>query len=174
VLDDDLRIMEPGDDRLGRLARGGNIPIGYYKDPEKTAKTFVTAADGNRYVVPGDVARVEADGAITLLGRGSGCINSGGEKIFPEEVESALKAHDAVFDAVVVGVPDARWGQAVAAVVETRSGFDVPTLDQLDAHCRERLAGYKVPRHLHHVDRIERSPSGKPDYRWAATVATGG
>ena len=174
VLDDDLRIMEPGDERLGRLARGGNIPIGYYKDPEKTAKTFVTAADGKRYVVPGDVARVEADGAITLLGRGSGCINSGGEKIFPEEVESALKAHDAVFDAVVIGVPDVRWGQAVAAVVETRAGFDRPTLDQLDAHCRERLAGYKVPRHLHHVDRIERSPSGKPDYRWAATVATGG
>jgi acyl-CoA synthetase (AMP-forming)/AMP-acid ligase II len=166
-------VIEPGRDVLGRLARGGNIPIGYYKDPKKTAETFVTGADGNRYVVPGDIARVEADGAITLLGRGSGCINSGGEKIFPEEVEAALKAHPAVFDAVVVGVPDARWGQAVAAVVEPRPEHEPPTLEQLDAHCRERLAGYKVPRRLHLVDTVQRSPSGKPDYRWAAGIASG-
>ena len=103
---------------------------------------------------------------MTLLGRGSVCINSGGEKIYPEEVESALKAHPAVFDAVVVGVPDERWGERVAAVVEVRPGHDV-TLEELDVHAREHIAGYKVPRELHVVDKIERSPSGKPDYRWA-------
>jgi acyl-CoA synthetase (AMP-forming)/AMP-acid ligase II len=178
VLDDDLDVVAAGQQHdgrpiVGRLARSGNIPIGYYKDPEKTAATFVTATDGNRYVVAGDFAQVEADGSITLLGRGSVCINSGGEKIFPEEVEAALKAHPAVFDAVVVGVPDERWGQAVAAVVEVRPGHDAPTLEQLATHCRERLAGYKTPRHLHLVDQIVRSPSGKPDYRWAAEVAVG-
>lgn len=171
VLDDDLRPVEPGSGVVGRLARGGNIPIGYHKDPAKTATTFLTAADGNRYVVPGDYATVEEDTSITLLGRGSVCINSGGEKIFPEEVEATLKAHPAVFDVVVVGVPDNRWGQAVAAIVQTRDGAEAPTLDDLDAHCRSRIAGYKVPRHLRLVDEVVRSPSGKPDYRWAATVA---
>jgi acyl-CoA synthetase (AMP-forming)/AMP-acid ligase II len=110
---------------------------------------------------------------MTLLGRGSVCINSGGEKIFPEEVEAALKAHPAVFDAIVVGVPDERWGQKVAAVVQLRDGHTV-TLEELDAHAREHVAGYKVPRELHVVDKIERSPSGKPDYPWATKVATGG
>jgi len=164
--------VAPGSGVVGRLARSGNIPVGYHKDEDKTAATFVTGADGRRYVIPGDFATVEADGSITLLGRGSVCINSGGEKIFPEEVEAALKAHPAVFDAVVVGVPDARWGQTVAAVVQPRDGRQ-PSLDELDRHCRAMIAGYKVPRHLHIVDRVERSPSGKPDYPWATRVATG-
>jgi len=109
---------------------------------------------------------------MTLLGRGSVCINSGGEKIYPEEVEAALKAHPAVFDAVVVGVPDERWGERVAAVIEARPGHSV-TLEELDTHARGHIAGYKVPRELHVVDKIERSPSGKPDYPWAKKVATG-
>ena len=171
VLDDDLRPVVPGSGVVGRLARGGNIPLGYYKDEEKTAKTFLVAADGRRYVVPGDMATVEADGSITLLGRGSVCINTGGEKVYPEEVEAALKAHAGVFDAVVVGVPDARWGARVVAVVQARPGAEPPTLDDLDAHCRRLLAGYKVPRAVHVVNEVVRSPAGKPDYRWAADVA---
>ncbi len=173
VLDDELRPVEPGSGVVGKVARTGNIPLGYYKDPEKTAVVFVTGADGVRYSMPGDFATVEADGTITLLGRGSVCINSGGEKVFPEEVEQALKAHPDVFDAVVVGVPDERWGQRVAAVVQARDGR-VPTLEALDAHCRTMVASYKVPRELHLVDEIQRSPSGKPDYPWASKVATGG
>jgi 3-oxocholest-4-en-26-oate---CoA ligase len=121
--------------------------------------------------VSGDSAVVEEDGTMTLLGRGSVCINSGGEKIYPEEVEAALKAHPAVFDAVVVGVPDERWGERVAAVIETRPGQTV-TLDDLDSHARAHVAGYKVPRELYIVDKIERSPSGKPDYPWAKKIAT--
>src|SRR3954452_9971700 len=166
VVDDDLNILEPGSGIVGKVARGGNIPIGYYKDEEKTKATFLTGPDGKRYVVAGDFALWEGDGTITLLGRGSVCINSGGEKIFPEEVESALKSHPAVFDALVVGAADERWGQRVAAVVQPRDG-EKPTLSELDEHCRTKVAGYKVPRELHLVDRIERSPSGKPDYPWA-------
>jgi acyl-CoA synthetase (AMP-forming)/AMP-acid ligase II len=143
--------------------------LGYYKDQEKTAETFVVA-NGVRYSLPGDMATVEEDGVITLLGRGSVCINSGGEKIFPEEVEAVLKAHPEVFDVVVVGVSDERWGQKVAAVVAPRSGCE-PTLDSLADHCRTRLAGYKVPRQLHLVAEVLRSPSGKPDYRWARDTA---
>jgi acyl-CoA synthetase (AMP-forming)/AMP-acid ligase II len=166
VVDDDLNILTPGCGITGKVARGGNIPIGYYKDEEKTRATFVTAKDGRRYVVAGDFALWEEDGTITLLGRGSMCINSGGEKIFPEEVESALKSHPDVFDALVVGAADDRWGQRVTAVVQPRPGL-TPTLDDLATHCRTKIAGYKVPRELHLVDRIERSPSGKPDYPWA-------
>jgi acyl-CoA synthetase (AMP-forming)/AMP-acid ligase II len=172
VLDDDLNVVEPGSGVVGKMARGGNVPLRYHKDPEKSAATFVTV-DGMRYAVSGDNAIVEEDGSMTLLGRGSVCINSGGEKIFPEEVEAALKAHPAVFDVVVVGVPDERWGQKVAAVVQLRDGHTV-TLVELDAHAREHVAGYKVPRELHVVDKMERSPSGKPDYPWATKVATGG
>jgi acyl-CoA synthetase (AMP-forming)/AMP-acid ligase II len=171
VLDENLREVEPGSGVVGKIARKGNIPIEYYKDPEKTAQTFVTAPDGTRYVVPGDFATIEADGTITLLGRGSVSINSGGEKIFPEEVEAAVKSHPAVYDAVVVGVPDERWGQRVAAVVQPRDGTP-PTLDDLQEHCRTKLAGYKVPRELHLVELMQRSPSGKPDYRWAEKMAT--
>ena len=155
---------------VGRLARTGNIPIGYYKDPEKTAATFVQGPDGTRYVIPGDYALLEADGAITMLGRGSVSINSGGEKVFPEEVENALKSHPEVFDAVVVGVADERWGERVAAVVQPRDGTS-PTLESIQDHCRQHLAGYKVPRQLTLVELMVRSPAGKSDYRWARRIA---
>ena len=144
MLDENLREVEPGSGVVGKIARKGNIPIEYYKDPEKTAQTFVTAPDGTRYVVPGDFATIEADGTITLLGRGSVSINSGGEKIFPEEVEAAVKSHPAVYDAVVVGVPDERWGQRVAAVVQPRDGT-TPTLDDLQEHCRHEARRVQGP-----------------------------
>jgi 3-oxocholest-4-en-26-oate---CoA ligase len=169
VFDDDMNPVEPGSGVVGRVARTGNIPLGYYKDPVKTAETFVVVR-GVRYAMPGDYATVEADGTITLLGRGSVSINSGGEKIFPEEVESALKSHPAVYDATVVGTPDPRWGQRVSAVVQLRPG-QTATLADLQDHCRSRIARYKVPRQLHLVEEIERSPTGKPDYQWAARVA---
>ncbi len=171
VLDDELRPLPPGTGVVGKLARGGNIPVGYYKDPVKTAATFVHAPDGTRYVVAGDFALHEADGSITLLGRGSVCINSGGEKIYPEEVETVLKGHPAVYDILAVGVPDERWGQAVCAVVQPRTPEAPPTLADLDAHSRTHLAAYKTVRHLVLVDEVRRSPSGKPDYPWAAEVA---
>ncbi|HEY7136450.1 MAG TPA: acyl-CoA synthetase [Acidimicrobiia bacterium] len=171
VLDDDFTLIEAGSGKVGRLGRKGNIPLEYYKDPDKTAATFVTAPDGTRYSIPGDFATVEADGTITLLGRGSVSINSGGEKIFPEEVEGAVKSHPDVYDVLVIGVPDDRWGARVAAVIEPRHGTK-PTLDDIQEHCRKKIAGYKVPRELHVVDRIERSPSGKPDYRWAKEIAS--
>ena len=170
VLDDDMQPVEPGSGVVGKLARGGNVPLCYYKDPKKSAEVFVEV-EGRRYSIPGDFASVEADGTITLLGRGNVCINSGGEKIYPEEVEGALKSHEDVFDAIVVGIPDERWGQKVAAVVQARPG-GTPTLEKLDAHCRTQIAGYKVPRALYLVDAVQRQPSGKPDYRWAKTVAT--
>ena len=171
VLDDDLRPLEPGTGVVGKLARGGNIPIGYYKDPVKTAATFVLASDGTRYVVAGDFASLEADGTITLLGRGSACINSGGEKVFPEEIEGVLKAHPEVYDTLVVGVADNRWGQSVCAVVQPRHLDRPPALAELAEHCRRSLAGFKIPRHLVVVDEIVRSPSGKPDYPWATNLA---
>jgi acyl-CoA synthetase (AMP-forming)/AMP-acid ligase II len=170
VLDDRLRPVPAGSGVVGRVARAGNIPLGYYNDPVKTAATFIEV-DGIRYAMPGDYATVEADGAVTLLGRGSVSINCGGEKIYPEEVEAALKAHAGVYDAVVIGTPDPRWGQRVSAVVQFRDGHS-PSLAELQAHCRTKLAGYKIPRQLHAVDRVVRSPSGKPDYRWALDVAS--
>ena len=154
---------------VGLLARRGHVPVGYYKDPEKTAATF-TELGGTRWAIPGDRAVIEADGLITVLGRGSQCINTGGEKVFPEEVESVCKAHPAVFDAIVVGVPDARWGEAVAAVIAPRPGT-TPTLEELATHCRTALAAYKVPRHLVLVEAVSRTPAGKPDYRWAKATA---
>jgi acyl-CoA synthetase (AMP-forming)/AMP-acid ligase II len=169
VLDDDDKPVEPGSGVIGRMARSGHVPIGYYKDPVKTAATFITI-EGVRYAIPGDFCLVEADGTMRLLGRGSVCINSGGEKIFPEEVEGVLKSHPAVFDALVVGVADERWGQRVAAVVAARPGTS-PTLDELAEHCRGKLAGYKIPKELHLVEVIQRQPSGKPDYPWAKTLA---
>jgi acyl-CoA synthetase (AMP-forming)/AMP-acid ligase II len=170
VLDDNLRPVEPGSGAVGKVARGGNVPLGYYKDPEKTAATFIEV-EGKRYSMPGDLATVEADGSIALLGRGDVCINSGGEKIYPEEVEAALKSHPDVFDALVVGIPDERWGQKVAAVVQPRPDR-TPQLEELNEHCRTQVARYKVPRVLHLVDEIQRQPSGKPDYPWARRVAT--
>ena len=171
VLGEDGKPIAPGSGVIGRLARRGRLPVGYYKDPEKTAATFLTI-DGQRWVVPGDLATIEEDGRITVFGRGAVCINSGGEKVFPEEVEEAIKAHPDVVDAVVVGVPDEKWGQRVAAVVQTKPGADF-TLSALDAHCRTKVAGYKVPRQMHLVPLVSRHPSGKPDYRWARDVATG-
>ena len=160
VIDEENRPVQPGE--TGRMARGGNVPLGYYKDPAKTAATFVEV-EGKRYSVPGDFARLELDGTMTLLGRGSQCINSGGEKIYPEEVEAALKAHPGVFDVLVVGVDDDRWGQKVTAVVQPRPGASI-TLEDLVEHSRTRIAGYKVPREMVVVDLIPRQPSGKPDY----------
>jgi fatty-acyl-CoA synthase len=168
VIGDDLEVVDVGE--TGMLARRGHVPLGYYKDESKTAATFVTAADGTRWAIPGDKAVREPDGTITVLGRGSQCINSGGEKIFPEEVESALKSHPAVFDATVVGRADERWGEHVCAVVQLRPGATA-TLDELADHCRSHIAGYKVPRSLIEVDEMVRSPSGKPDYRWAKALA---
>ncbi len=173
ILDENLELIPPGDDRHGLLARGGNIPLGYYNDPEKTAASFVVAADGRRYAVSGDHACWSADGSLVMLGRGTVSINSGGEKIFPEEVEAALKSHSAVFDCLVVGVPDDRFGQRVAAVVQWREGQSA-TLAELDECARKLVAGYKVPRELHDVDEVVRSPSGKPDYPWAKKLAESG
>jgi fatty-acyl-CoA synthase len=170
VLDDDLRPVAPGSGAVGRLARRGHIPLGYYKDESKTAATFLHDGDGVRWVLPGDYATVEADGTITLLGRGSVSINTGGEKVFPEEVEAALKSHPDVFDAVVVGVPDDRFVERVVALVMPRPGTQ-PGLEALRDHCRASIAGYKAPRDVHLVAEIVRTPAGKPDYRWAAEVA---
>jgi 3-oxocholest-4-en-26-oate---CoA ligase len=172
VIADDGTLCQPGDGQIGMLATSGHIPLGYYKDPEKTAKTF-PVVNGVRYAVPGDLASVDADGSIAVFGRGSVSINSGGEKIFPEEVEKALKSHPAVFDATVVGTPDERFGSQVTALVELRPEHvaEPPTFAALQAHCREHLAGYKVPRAVVFVDATVRSPSGKPDYRWARETA---
>ena len=163
VIDDDNRPVEPGSGTVGRLAVGGRQPLGYYKDEEKTAKTFLTI-DGTRYSCPGDFATVDPDGKITLLGRGSVCINTGGEKVFPEEVEEALKMHPAVQDAVAVGVPDDKFGEAVTAVVEAAPGATVDEADVI-AHVKGRLAAYKAPKRVVVVDTIGRAPNGKVDYK---------
>ena len=159
VIDDDGKPIAPGSGKVGRVAVRGIVPLGYYKDPEKTAATF-PVVDGVRCAVPGDYATIEADGTITLLGRGSVSINTGGEKVFPEEVEEAIKTCPGVQDAVVVGVPDPRLGQAVAAVVAGTS----PDVEAIKAHVRERLAGYKVPRHVMIAESVERAVTGKADY----------
>jgi len=172
VFDDDLRPVEPGSGVVGRLATAGRVPVGYYKDEAKSAQAFVEV-DGVRWSLPGDMATLEADGTIRVLGRGSLCINTGGEKVYPEEVEAALKSHAAVGDALVIGVPDARWGQVVVAVVEPTGGAEWPGIGPLQAHCRTLLAGYKIPRAFFVVPCVERTPSGKADYRWAREVADG-
>jgi 3-oxocholest-4-en-26-oate---CoA ligase len=170
VFDDDLQPVAPGSGTVGRLATRGRLPIGYHHDADKTARTFVNI-DGVRWSLPGDMATVDADGTIRVLGRGSMCINTGGEKVYPEEVEAVLKAHPDVADAVVVGLPDERFGHAVAAVIAPVSATSAPTLDDLRAHCRDRLAGYKAPRSLTIVGEVRRSASGKADYEWARTAA---
>ncbi|MFC4603672.1 acyl-CoA synthetase [Rhodococcus kronopolitis] len=166
VIDDDGVPVVPGSGQVGLLARHGHIPLGYYKDEVKTAETFKTFG-GVRYSIPGDFARVEEDGTVTMLGRGSVSINSGGEKIYPEEVEGAVKTHDAVFDALVVGIPDERWGQRVAAVIAVRPDAERPSMDEIIEACRKEIAGYKVPRSVWFVDEIKRNPAGKPNYQWA-------
>ncbi|MFF3405472.1 acyl-CoA synthetase [Streptomyces sp. NPDC002742] len=154
----------------GRVAQRGHVPLGYYNDPKKTAETFFRKGD-ERWVLLGDMATVDEEGIVIVLGRGSQCINTGGEKVYPEEVEQALKSHPDVYDALVAGVPDPKWGNHVAAVVQLREGAPQPSLDDIQTHCRARLAGYKIPRRLVITDFIQRSPSGKADYRWARSVA---
>jgi 3-oxocholest-4-en-26-oate---CoA ligase len=167
VLGDDGRPAGPG--QVGRLARGGHVPLGYYKDPARTAAMFAEV-DGKRYAVPGDMARVEDDGTVTLLGRGNTCVNTGGEKVYPEEVEGALKSHPDVFDALVIGVPDALLGQRVAALIQPRPGAG-PDLGALQEHVRRQVAGYKVPRTIWLTEAIRRTVSGKADYAWAREYA---
>jgi acyl-CoA synthetase (AMP-forming)/AMP-acid ligase II len=169
VLDDDLQPVAPGSGVVGRLARKGHVPLGYHKDETKTGASFVTI-DGARWVLPGDMATVDGDGTVVLLGRGSSSINTGGEKVFPEEVEGVLKGHPAVYDVLVVGVPDERWGETVAAVVSLRSEHDL-TLDDLVTFGRDGLAGYKLPRRLVLVDEVPRAINGKPDYATAKGLA---
>jgi fatty-acyl-CoA synthase len=168
VFTDDGRDVQPGSGEMGRVAVRGRCPVGYYKDPEKSERTF-PVIDGERYSVPGDYATVEADGSLRLLGRGSVCINTAGEKVYPEEVEEVLKEHGAVRDAVVVGVPDERFGEVIVAWVE-------PTAEAVDeadviAHVKARLAGYKAPRRVLVTDTIGRSPAGKVDYARLKSLA---
>jgi acyl-CoA synthetase (AMP-forming)/AMP-acid ligase II len=170
VLDDALKPLKAGDGLTGRLAMRGRVPLGYYNDVEKTRATFAEI-DGERWVMPGDLATIDDDGTIIVFGRGTMCINSGGEKIYPEEVEAALKANPDVFDAVVVGVPDERWGERVTALVQLRPDH-AATSEDIATHARTKVAGYKVPRVVHFVDEIARQPSGKPDYPWAKALAT--
>jgi 3-oxocholest-4-en-26-oate---CoA ligase len=166
---EDGRRIAPGSGERGLLALSGFMPIGYYKDPEKSARTF-REFEGRRWSVPGDFATVEADGSLTLLGRGSQVINTGGEKVFPEEVEEALKRHPSVYDAVVVGVPDERFGERICAVVELAPGAPAPSLDELSRHVRAHLADYKAPRELV-LAPVARSPNGKVDYKAAKALA---
>ena len=179
VVDDDLRPIPPGTGAVGRLATRGRVPLGYYKDPDRSARTFVEI-DGARWSLPGDMATIDADGTVHLLGRGSGCINTGGEKVFPEEVEAVLKLAPRVADAVVLGAPDDRYGQQVVAIVAPApvvgTGDDTPrlTLAALQDHCRTHLAGYKLPRALHLVDTVARTDAGKVDYAWARAVLASG
>jgi acyl-CoA synthetase (AMP-forming)/AMP-acid ligase II len=169
VVADDGTLCAPGDGRVGMLGVGGPIPIGYYKDPEKTAATF-RAVGGRNYSIPGDYARIEPDGIVTLLGRGSACINTGGEKVYPEEVELVLRSHSSVFDCVVVGVADERWGEMVVALIEpSDDAFDE---DAVARHCRERIAAYKCPKRFVVLDSLERSPAGKADYVHLRRLAT--
>ena len=169
VLDDDGNEIAPGSPVIGKVARTGHIPLGYYKDEAKTAETFRTY-NGKRYSIPGDDARVEEDGTVTMLGRGSVSINTGGEKVHPEEVEAALKTHPDVYDALVIGVPHERMGHQVAAILQTRDG-SCPPIEELNEYARKEIARYKCPRALWVEPSVKRNPAGKPDYRWAADIA---
>jgi fatty-acyl-CoA synthase len=170
VLDEAGQPVEPGSSDTGMVAIAGGIPEGYYKDEEKTARTF-RDIDGVRYSIPGDWAVVEADGMITLLGRGSQCINTGGEKVYPEEVEEVIKVHPAVDDCLVFGVADERFGQRVVGVASLSPGADASSIDILD-DARERLSTYKLPRQLVLVDTVPRAPNGKADYAAAKELFT--
>ena len=170
VLDEQLDPLSPGDGRIGRLARTGRIPIGYYKDSEKTEATFPVDGQGVRWSIPGDLASVETDGTITVHGRGSASINSGGEKIFPEEVEAAVKTHPEVFGAIVVGLPDDRFGERVAVVICPRDPARAPTLEDIRAYCRDHIASYKIPRQLLVVEEIPLTAAGKPDAKAAKAL----
>ena len=166
-----LRPVVPGSGEVGMVAGGGNTPMGYYKDEAKSDRTF-KMVEGVRYSFPGDMALINDDGSMTLLGRGSNCINTAGEKVFPEEVEESVKRHDAVFDCLVVGMPDEKFGErvvAVASVHSTAAGVDPSALI---AHVKSELAGYKAPKQVVIVDEVKRAPNGKADYGWAKEVAT--
>jgi acyl-CoA synthetase (AMP-forming)/AMP-acid ligase II len=168
VITDDGRLVEPGSGEIGKVALSARTPIGYYKDAEKSASTFPTIG-GRRYSIPGDFATVAADGTISLLGRGSVCINTGGEKVFPEEVEETLKQHPAIHDAIAVGIPDDRFGQAVTAVVELEAGATGIDEAQVIDHVKAHLAHYKAPKHVYVVPTLDRAANGKIDYkRWTA------
>ncbi len=169
VLGDNLQPVQPGSGQVGKVARGGHVPVGYYNAPEKTAETFVEA-NGQRWALPGDLATVEEDGSILLLGRGSTSINTGGEKVFPEEVEMALKENQLIFDVLVVGVPDERFGEAITAVCQLRLGAEL-SHEALKDGCRAHIASYKIPKRLVLCDQIKRSPAGKADYPWAKAFA---
>jgi acyl-CoA synthetase (AMP-forming)/AMP-acid ligase II len=169
VVTEDGRDVEPGSGERGRVALRGRTPVGYYKDPEKSAATF-QVIDGVRYSIPGDWAEVDADGTVRLLGRGSQCINTGGEKVYPEEVEEVLKTHPAVHDAAVVGIPDERFGQAITALVEFESGVTASEAD-LVAHVKSHLAHYKAPKRVHTVPTVGRAANGKLDYSSLTSVA---
>ena len=169
VIADDGREVVPGSGETGKLATSGLVPVGYYKDPEKSAATF-REIDGVRYSFPGDYATVEADGAITLLGRGSNCINTAGEKVYPEEVEEAVKQHPSVYDCLVVGLTDERFGQRVVAVASTEERAHLDEQGLID-FTRDHLAGYKLPKQVLFVDQVRRAPNGKADYKWARTQA---
>ncbi len=171
VVDDDLLPLPRGSAVVGRLATRGRVPLGYYNDPDRSARTFVEI-DGFRWSLPGDMATIDADGTVHLLGRGSLCINTGGEKVYPEEVEAVLKSCPDVADAVVVGAPDPQFGQRVVAIVAPVPGTEAPDLAALQQHCRAHLAGYKVPRAAHVVDVVVRTAAGKADYAWALAIAT--
>jgi acyl-CoA synthetase (AMP-forming)/AMP-acid ligase II len=171
VIDEDGNDVVPGSGQRGLLAVGGPIPIGYFRDPVKTAATFKNL-NGKIWSVPGDFATVETDGTIQLLGRGSACINTAGEKVYPEEVEEVLKLHPAVLDVNVVGLADDKWGQSVNAVLSLREGLpaeDIPSSEDLIAFTKSQLAGYKCPKRLLILDQVQRGPNGKPDYKWAVS-----
>jgi len=169
VLDDNDQPIKAGSGIIGRLAKKGHVPLGYYKAPEKSADTFVNI-NGERWAIPGDMASVEDDGTILLHGRGSTSINTGGEKVFPEEVEAALKAHPDITDTLVVGIPDERWGQIVVALYQSASGEELD-LEQLRDFCQSTIASFKAPRALVKVDHIKRTPAAKADYVWAKAEA---
>ena len=169
ILADDGEILKPGSDKIGLIGTSGLVPTGYYKDEKKSAETF-KEINGTRYSFPGDYAKLESDGTITLLGRGSNCINSAGEKIYPEEVEEAIKTHNDVFDCLVVGMPDEKFGQRIVAVVST---VDNKVLDELVLieNTRKKIAGYKLPKQILFTDEVKRAPNGKANYKWAKSFA---
>ena len=169
IISDDGEILKPGSDKVGLIGTSGLVPVGYYKDEKKSAETF-REVSGVRYSFPGDYAKLEEDGTITLLGRGSNCINSAGEKIYPEEVEEAIKRNDEVFDCLVVGVDDEKFGQKVVAVVSLENNKDINEDSLVDA-TRSYIAGYKLPKKVIFVEQVERAPNGKANYKWAKNIA---
>jgi fatty-acyl-CoA synthase len=169
IIADDGEILEPGSEKIGLIGTSGLVPVGYYKDEKKSAETF-KEVDGVRYSFPGDYAKLEQDGTITLLGRGSNCINSAGEKIYPEEVEEAIKRNSEVLDCLVVGVRDEKFGQRVVAVVSLEENKQINEEDLVKA-TREYIAGYKLPKKVIFTDEVQRAPNGKANYKWAKNIA---